>query len=141
MPGGHTIGQSRCTSFRQRLYNQTGKGEANLTIQSNYLGELKSACPISGGDNNLSPLDVVSPTQFNNHYFLNLKSGRGLLNSDVQLLYAGSNDQFIMGLVDAYAADQTLFFNQFADSMVKMGSIKPLTGSMGEIRTNCRRMN
>jgi peroxidase len=34
-----------------------------------------------------------------------------------------------------------LFFQHFAQSMVNMGNITPLTGSQGEIRKNCRRLN
>ena len=44
-------------------------------------------------------------------------------------------------LVKAYAHDEELFFGQFAKSMVKMGNISPLTGSNGEVRKNCRRIN
>ncbi|AQK43686.1 Peroxidase 72 [Zea mays] len=65
LSGGHTIGDSRCVSFRQRLYGQNNNGQV----------------------------------------------------------------------------DQGLFFDHFAKSMVKMGNISPLTGSAGEIRHNCRRVN
>ncbi|GLJ38696.1 hypothetical protein SUGI_0788760 [Cryptomeria japonica] len=37
-------------------------------------------------------------------------------------------------IVDYYAGDELLFMKQFAQSMVKMGNIKPRTGSHGEIR-------
>ncbi|RRT69472.1 hypothetical protein B296_00037337, partial [Ensete ventricosum] len=41
-------------------------------------------------------------------------------------------------LVEAYGKDGGLFFKDFANSMIKMGSISLLTGSAGEIRKNCR---
>ncbi|XP_057835244.1 peroxidase 2-like [Cryptomeria japonica] len=44
-------------------------------------------------------------------------------------------------LVTTYNTDQEAFFTDFAAAMVRMGNIKPLTGTQGEIRTNCRRIN
>jgi peroxidase len=43
--------------------------------------------------------------------------------------------------VKTYAERNDLFFEQFAKSMVKMGNITPLTGSRGEIRKRCRKIN
>eukprot|EP01018_Ginkgo_biloba_P036735 Gb_30320 [translate_table: standard] len=137
--GGHTIGQSRCTSFKQRLYNQAGNGQPDSTIAKPYLSQLRAKCPASGGDNNLSPLDFVSPTRFDNQYYKNLVVGMGLLNSD-QELYSSSGSQ-TMSVAEGYAANPHAFFYQFAESMVKMGNISPLTSSNGEIRKNCRRIN
>ena len=134
--GSHTIGQSRCTSFKQRLYNQSGNGLPDSTLDKPYYAQLKSKCPKSGGDNNLSPLDFVSPTKFDNYYFKHLISEHGLLNSDEELFAKGKGKT--MELVKTYAENEDLFFKQFAVSMVKMGNIKPLTGTKGEIRLNCR---
>eukprot|EP00253_Pinus_taeda_P017827 PITA_17827 len=136
LSGSHTIGQSRCTSFRQRLYNQSGNGQADSSLDKSYYSRLISGCPKSGGDNNLSPFDFVSPTKFDNYYFKNLLSGYGLLNSDEELFAKGQGKT--METVKAYAENEELFLQQFAESMVKMGNISPLTGTMGEIRTNCR---
>ena len=93
-------------------------------------------CPKSGGDNNLFPLDLVSPTKFDNYYFKNLLNGQGLLNTDEELFAKGQGK--MMETVKAYAENEELFLNQFAESMVKMGNISPLTDSKGEIRVNCR---
>jgi len=136
LSGGHTIGQSRCTSFRQRLYNQSGNWQADSSLDKSYYSRLISGCPKSGGDNNLSPLDFVSPTKFDNYYFKNLLSGYGLLNSDEELFAKGQGTT--METVKAYAENEELFLQQFAESMVKMGNISPLTGTMGEIRVSCR---
>ncbi|MED6149574.1 Peroxidase 72 [Stylosanthes scabra] len=138
LSGSHTIGNSRCTSFRQRLYNQTGNGIADFTLDQNYAAELRSRCPRSGGDQNLFFLDYVTPFKFDNSYFKNLLAYKGLLNSDEVLL---TKNQESAELVKNYAENNDLFFEQFAKSMIKMGNIYPLTGSRGEIRTNCRRIN
>ncbi|KAH7866703.1 hypothetical protein Vadar_023738 [Vaccinium darrowii] len=89
------------------------------------------------GDDNLSPLDVTSPTLFDNAYFKNLQSQKGLLHSDQELFNGGSTD----GQVNAYSTNSASFFRDFANAMVKMGNLSPLTGTNGQIRTNCRKAN
>ncbi|KAL1536601.1 Peroxidase 72 [Salvia divinorum] len=138
LSGSHTIGNARCTSFRQRLYNQTGKGKPDSSLDQSYSGQLRMRCPQSGGDQNLFFLDFVSPTRFDNSYFKNLLSFKSLLSSD-QVLVTKSQES--LELVKRYAESKELFFDQFAKSMVKMGNISPLTGRRGEIRTNCRKMS
>lgn len=136
--GSHTIGDSRCTSFRQRLYNQTGNGKADFTLDQQYAAVLRTSCPRSGGDQNLFVLDFVTPLKFDNFYYKNLLANKGLLSSDEILL---TKNQESADLVRKYAERNDLFFEQFAKSMVKMGNITPLTGSRGEIRKNCRKIN
>ncbi|XP_027347358.1 peroxidase 72-like [Abrus precatorius] len=138
LSGSHTIGDSRCTSFRQRLYNQSGNGEPDFTLDQNYAAELRPRCPKSGGDQNLFFLDYVTPTTFDNSYFKNLLAYKGLLNSDEVLF---TKNQESAELVKLYAERNDLFFEQFAKSMIKMGNISPLTGSRGEIRKTCRKIN
>ncbi|XP_068636381.1 peroxidase 72-like [Aristolochia californica] len=138
LSGSHTIGFSRCTSFRQRLYNQSGNGQPDVTLDASYAAQLRTNCPRSGGDQNLFPLDFVTPAKFDNYYFTNLIASKGLLNSDQVLL---TKSEQTMQLVKLYAENNDLFFKQFAESMVKMGNISPLTGKKGVIRKNCRVVN
>ncbi|XP_030538770.1 cationic peroxidase 1-like [Rhodamnia argentea] len=130
LSGSHTIGQARCVTFRARLYNEND-------ISSSFATSLKVSCPSSGGNNNLSSLDVTSPTSFDNAYFSNLVNQKGLLHSDQQLFSGGSTN----AQVTAYSKNVGWFRNDFAKAMVKMGGLSPLTGSSGQIRTNCRRIN
>ncbi|XP_057848745.2 peroxidase 15 [Cryptomeria japonica] len=136
LSGSHTIGQSRCTSFRQRLYNQSGNGQPDFTLEKSYSTKLRSVCPQSGGDNNLSPLDAVTPTKFDNYYFKLLLSNKGLLNSDEVLFTKGQVKT--METVKLYAEQEEVFLKQFVESMIKLGNMSPLTGNQGQIRTNCR---
>ncbi|KAI3934784.1 hypothetical protein MKW92_015462 [Papaver armeniacum] len=138
LSGNHTIGVARCVSFKQRLYNQNGNNQPDQTLEINYFNNLKSVCPRSGGDNIISPLDYSSPTKFDNAYFQLIVLGKGLLNSDQVLLTQNTRT---MELVQSYAEDANLFFDDFARSMVKMGNISPLTGYNGEVRKNCRVIN
>ncbi|KVH99327.1 heme peroxidase [Cynara cardunculus var. scolymus] len=137
--GAHTIGMARCTTFKQRLYNQNGNNQPDSTLERSYYHDLKSVCPKTGGDSNISPLDLASPATFDNTYFKLILSGKGLLTSD-QVLLAGNLGK-TMQLVKAFADDRALFFGHFGRSMVKMGNISPLTGYNGEVRKNCRKVN
>nr|POE58477.1 peroxidase 72 [Quercus suber] len=78
--GSHTIGNARCTNFRQRLYNQSGNGQPDYTLDQSYAAQLKIRCPKSGGDQNLFFLDYVSPTKFDNYHYKNILASKGLLN-------------------------------------------------------------
>ncbi|OVA08728.1 Plant peroxidase [Macleaya cordata] len=138
LSGSHTIGNARCTSFRQRLYNQSGNGQPDYSLDQSYAAQLRTRCPKSGGDQNLFVMDFVSPRKFDNNYFKNILASKGLLNSDQVLL---SKSEASMELVKKYAENNDIFFDQFAKSMVRMGNVSPLTGSKGEIRKNCRRIN
>ncbi|KAM2894869.1 hypothetical protein FF1_010061 [Malus domestica] len=106
LSGSHTIGLARCTNFRARLYNETN-------INASFATSLKSSCPTSGGDNNLYPLDVTSPTTFNNAYFRNLVSQKGLLHSDQQLFSGGSTD----AQVNAYVSNTATLRADFANAI------------------------
>ncbi|KAK9713898.1 hypothetical protein RND81_06G058000 [Saponaria officinalis] len=139
LSGGHTIGMSKCSSFKKRLYNQNGTRQPDVSLERAFLNELKTMCPSSGGDTNISPLDYATPRAFDNTYFKLILGGRGLLFSDQQLF--SGNLPNVRQLVKAYAQDETLFFDNFATSMVKMGSLSPLLGSNGEVRKNCRCVN
>ncbi|XP_059074199.1 cationic peroxidase 1-like isoform X2 [Cryptomeria japonica] len=85
LSGAHTIGQARCTVFRTHIYNETN-------INSTFASSVQANCPLSGGDNNLSPLDLQTPTTFDNDYYMNLMSQSGLLHSDQELFNGGSAD-------------------------------------------------
>uniref|UniRef100_A0A453HNR4 Plant heme peroxidase family profile domain-containing protein n=1 Tax=Aegilops tauschii subsp. strangulata TaxID=200361 RepID=A0A453HNR4_AEGTS len=131
-PGAHTIGQARCTFFRDHIYNDTN-------IDSGFARSRQSGCPrtAGSGDNNLAPLDLQTPTTFENDYYKNLVQKRGILHSDQELFNGGAAD----ALVRQYIGSQSTFFKDFVVGMVKMGDITPLTGSNGQIRKNCRRIN
>lgn len=102
---------------------------------------LQALC--QGGDGNqTAALDVGSADAFDNHYFQNLLSQKGLLSSD-QGLFSGTDDGVAAtkALVQAYSASSQRFFWDFGRSMVRMGNISPLTGSAGQVRNNCRAVN
>ncbi|KAH9314531.1 hypothetical protein KI387_023158, partial [Taxus chinensis] len=132
LSGAHTIGQARCTTFRARIYNDNN-------IDKAFANSLKASCPSTTGsaDSNLAPLDLVTPTGFDNNYYKDLTSKKGVFHSDQELFNGGSTDS----QVTTYSTSQNTFFTDFAAAMVRMGNITPLTGASGQIRKNCRKPN
>ncbi|XP_057757305.1 cationic peroxidase 1 isoform X2 [Arachis stenosperma] len=130
LSGAHTIGQAQCTAFRTRIYNESN-------IDPTYAKSLQANCPSVGGDTNLSPFDVTTPNKFDNAYYTNLRNKKGLLHSDQQLFNGVSTDS----QVTAYSNNPATFNTDFGNAMIKMGNLSPLTGTSGQIRTNCRKTN
>ncbi|KAK7390245.1 hypothetical protein VNO78_25544 [Psophocarpus tetragonolobus] len=129
LSGGHTIGNARCATFRDHIYNDSN-------ISPHFAKELKHICPRKGGDLNLAPLDRTA-AKFDSAYFGDLVHKKGVLHSDQELFNGGSTDS----LVKSYSHNTKAFHKDFAKSMIKMGNIKPLIGNRGEIRLNCRKVN
>ncbi|MCL7033329.1 hypothetical protein MKW94_013578 [Papaver nudicaule] len=129
LSGGHAIGLSQCSKFRDRIYNESD-------IDASFASNLKLTCPSSGSDTRFAPLDPTA-AKFDTLYFRNLVKKRGLLHSDQALFNGVSTD----ALVRKYSTNAGAFAADFGKSMVKMGRNKPLEGNSGEIRINCRRIN
>nr|BAJ89530.1 predicted protein [Hordeum vulgare subsp. vulgare] len=134
LSGAHTIGQAQCLNFRDRLYNETN-------IDSGLAASLKANCPrpTGSGDGNLANLDVSTPYSFDNAYYSNLKSQKGLLHSD-QVLFTGTGGGTDNN-VNNFASNPAAFSSAFALAMVKMGNLSPLTGSQGQVRISCSKVN
>ena len=127
--GAHTIGQAQCLNFRDHI--------TEPNINPTFAASLRANCPATGGDTNLAPLDVTTPNTFDNAYYTNLLNQRGLLHSDQELFNNGPLD----ALVRLYSANGAAFSSDFAASMVRLGNVAPLTGSAGEVRLDCRKVN
>lgn len=103
------------------------------------MATLQQACPQTGTGFNVVNLDLTTPNTFDNNYFTNLQTNEGLLLSDQELF--STSGAATIPIVNNFSSNQTVFFQNFAQSMINMGNISPLTGSSGEIRSNCRRPN
>lgn len=132
LSGAHTIGQANCLTFRNRIYNESN-------INRSFALTRRKNCPATSGsgDNKKAPLDIGSPTRFDHSYYNQLLDKKGLLTSDQVLFNGGGTDS----LVKTYSRSLNTFYRDFVRAMIKMGDIKPLTGSNGQIRRNCRRPN
>ncbi|XP_011042887.1 PREDICTED: peroxidase 12-like [Populus euphratica] len=127
LSGGHTIGISHCSSFTDRLYPTQ-----DPTMDKTFANNLKGICPASDS-NSTTVLDIRSPNNFDNKYYVDLMNRQGLFTSD-QDLYTNKKTRVI---VTSFAANQSLFFEKFVVAMIKMSQLSVLTGKQGEIRSSC----
>ncbi|KAJ8564505.1 hypothetical protein K7X08_000965 [Anisodus acutangulus] len=111
LSGGHTIGNAHCLTFTNRIYNFTGNGDTDPTMDPNYIARLKSKCTSPKG---------------------------GLFQSDAALLDDKETKAYVK--LQAMSHGST-FFKDFAESMEKMGKVGVLTGKAGEIRKRCAFVN
>ncbi|GMP76285.1 hypothetical protein CsSME_00033031 [Camellia sinensis var. sinensis] len=136
LSGAHTMGKARCSTFSSRLNGNSNSNSPDINVD--FLQSLQQLCAEPNSNTTLAHLDLVTPSTFDNQYYVNLISGEGLLVSDQALV---TGDDQTRGIVQSYADDPTTFFEEFTKSMLKMGSLGPLTGENGQIRKNCRIIN
>ncbi|KAK6126849.1 hypothetical protein DH2020_039410 [Rehmannia glutinosa] len=80
LSGAHTFGRSQCRLFSNRLYNFSGTGVPDPTLNTTYLANLRQICPQNGAGFNVADLDPTTPDVFDANYFSNLQSNRGSFN-------------------------------------------------------------
>ncbi|XP_009798476.1 peroxidase 17 [Nicotiana tabacum] len=134
LSGSHSIGKGRCFSIVFRLYNQSGSGRPDPTIEPRFREKLDKLCPL-GGDGNVTGNLDATPEVFDNQYFKDLVNGRGFLNSDQTLF----TNPFTREYVREFSVSQEKFFKAFVEGMIKMGDLQ--SGRPGEIRRDCRVVN
>ncbi|XP_057510424.1 peroxidase 7 [Actinidia eriantha] len=134
LSGMHTIGRSSCGALQYRLYNFQGTGKPDPSIDLKYLNFLRRKCRWASEN---VDLDAKTPNTFDVQYYKNLERKMGLLSTD-QMLY---NDSRTFPLVTAFASQPSVFLDQVAVSMVKLGNILDFPGQDGEIRANCNSVN
>ncbi|GKV25480.1 hypothetical protein SLEP1_g34917 [Rubroshorea leprosula] len=138
LSGAHTIGRSHCTSFSNRLYNFSGTSKQDPSLDASYAATLKQQCPAGSTDPNLVvPMKPSNPNVIDAGYYVDVLANRGLFTSDQTLL----TDTATANQVNQNAMSPQAWKAKFAAAMVKMGQIGVLTGSAGEIRSNCRVIN
>ncbi|OEL19448.1 Peroxidase 15 [Dichanthelium oligosanthes] len=146
LSGAHTFGRVQCQNVAafpaDRLYNFSGTNMPDPTMDSAYREFLSQRCPRNGDGRVLNDLDPTTPDTFDKNYYSNIEVNRGFLTSDQELKSSPEAQGTTAPIVDQFATNQDAFFASFAQSMINMGNIKPLTDpSQGEIRINCRRLN
>ncbi|KAI4389409.1 hypothetical protein MLD38_001638 [Melastoma candidum] len=137
LSGGHTIGTSHCSSFSNRLYNFTGKNDADPSMDPKYVKELKKRCKIND-QTTLVEMDPGSDRKFDVDYFTLVTKRRGLFTSDQALLKNTVTSAYLTAQSNNGGST---FGHDFGVSMVKMGRIGVITGSAGQIRKFCYKNN
>ncbi|KAK9052032.1 hypothetical protein SSX86_028660 [Deinandra increscens subsp. villosa] len=139
LSGAHTIGISHCPSFSNRLYNFTGVGDRDPTLDSEYADNLRSRkCRTQNDNTTKVEMDPGSRKTFDLSYYSLLLKRRGLFESDSALTRNSNTLTYINQLLQGSVQN---FFTEFATSMEKMGQIGVKTGSSGEIRRSCAVVN
>ncbi|XP_072982583.1 peroxidase 16-like isoform X1 [Typha latifolia] len=137
LSGAHTIGVSHCDKFVRRIYHFKQPLQFNPPMNQSLLRQMRQVCPLNYSPSTVAMLDSVTPFKFDNAYYLNLQQGMGLLASD-QILFA---DRRSRDTVDSFATNQTAFEEAFVAAITKLGRVGVKTGSDGEIRRVCTRVN
>lgn len=143
LSGAHTIGTSHCSSFTDRLYKYYNDGSygTDPAIPAAYAAHLKKKCPpatAAHNDTTMVQLDDVTPFVMDNQYYKNLLAGTVAFDSDMALM----EDPETAALVELYAREPSEYWTErFAAAMVKISKMDVLTGSEGEIRLNCSKVN
>ncbi|KAK4388370.1 Peroxidase 40 [Sesamum angolense] len=138
LSGAHTMGKARCSSFSARINSSSSSISNSPDVNTAYLQSLQQLCSQSDANTTLADLDHITPTTFDNQYYVNLVSGEGLLGSDQALL---TGNEETRGIIECYAGDMGAFFEDFKMAMLKMGRLQQANGGDGEIRRNCRAVN
>lgn len=137
--GAHTIGVSHCTSFTNRLYNFTGRGDQDPDLYSQYAANLKAKkCKSLSDNTTIVEMDPGSHRSFDLSYYTLLLKRRGLFQSDSALTKSSTTYNYIKQLLQGSSQN---FHAEFAKSMEKMGRVKVKTGSSGQIRKHCAVVN
>lgn len=109
--GVQTIGYIKCLFVLRRIYNESN-------INPTYARALQAKCPLEGCDDNIVPLDIITPNHFDNAYYKNLLKKKGLLHTDQELYNGGSTDS----IVEFYATNPLQFIRYFVKAVIKMGN-------------------
>ncbi|RDX84555.1 Peroxidase 3 [Mucuna pruriens] len=138
LSGAHTIGVAHCSTIATRLYNFTGKGDTDPTLDSEYATNLKTLkCKNINDKTTLIEMDPGSRNTFDLGYYKQVVKRRGLFQSDAALL----TSPITRAIISRQLQSTQGFFLEFAKSMEKMGRINVKIGTEGEIRKHCALVN
>ncbi|XP_023748180.1 peroxidase N1 [Lactuca sativa] len=141
LSGAHTLGTAACALFSYRLYNFNNTNGPDPSIDTTFLPTLRNLCPNGGDGSTRVALDNGSENRFDTSYFGNLRSGRGVLESDQVLWGNPTTRTFAQRFLGVRGLVGLTFNVEFARSMVRMGNIEVKTGTQGEIRRVCSAFN
>ncbi|MED6162721.1 Peroxidase 46 [Stylosanthes scabra] len=139
LSGAHTMGVAHCNAFRDR-FQVDAEGRLTLidkTLDSSYAAELMKQCSTSEMASTTVNNDPETPMVFDNQYYLNLLAHKGLFQSDSALL----NENSTRTMVEDFANDQELFFENWGQAFLKLTSVGVKLENEGEIRRSCASTN
>ncbi|KAK7314945.1 hypothetical protein VNO77_33477 [Canavalia gladiata] len=135
LSGGHTLGFSHCSSFQARLHDFSFLHDIDPSLNAQFAFDLRKICPKANTNFSAGHFLDSTASVFDNDYYRQLLAGKGLFSSDQSLV----GDHRTRWIVEAFAKDQTLFFEEFVSSMLKLGNVG--VSQNGEVRLNCKFVN
>ncbi|KAL9247313.1 hypothetical protein vseg_020757 [Gypsophila vaccaria] len=135
--GCHTVGIIHCNFFLDRLYNYQYTGLPDPSMNTTTLSTLRKTCP-SGGSTNFAYADQTqfSGLKFDRGFYEAIKQGKGLTVVDQRM----ASDPITKNIVTNFATTGN-FNSLFGGAINKLARYKILTGTNGQIRKNCNRVN
>ncbi|XVF13899.1 hypothetical protein REPUB_Repub09cG0009400 [Reevesia pubescens] len=137
LSGAHTVGFSHCSPFANRLYSFSPSSSVDPDMDPVYAQQLKEACPQNVDPSIAIDMDPVTPRAFDNQYFKNLVSKKGLFTSDEVLFTNPASKPTVV----RFSKKQNIFKEAFIIAMRKLGRVGVKTGKAGEIRVDCTSFN
>ncbi|MQL96913.1 hypothetical protein Taro_029595 [Colocasia esculenta] len=138
--GAHTVGVAHCNFFRDRLFNFNSTGAPDPTMDPQLRQRLAKVCgpktKTLSKDHTVF-LDQNTSFVFDNQFYNQILLNQGILQIDQELALDGASAATVSG----FAANGDGFLQNFAEAIVKMGSIDVLVGNAGQIRLKCNQFN
>jgi len=137
LSGAHTLGFSHCSKFANRIYSFSSRRSVDPSLNASYATQLQQMCPKNVDPSIAINMDPVTPNKFDNIYYQNLQSGKGLFTSD-EVLFTDTRSR---STVNTYAGNSQVFNTAFVNAMRNLGRVGVKTGTQGEIRKDCSLIN
>lgn len=136
--GAHSVGITHCSFFHERLWNFEGTCSADPSMDPNLVMRLKAICPQQGvGLGSPVNLDQATPNIMDNTFYNQLIARKGILQLDQRV----ATDRTTTARVNVLASPRSTFTAAFAASLIRLGNVRVIEGSGGEIRKICSRIN
>ncbi|PHU05504.1 Peroxidase 21 [Capsicum chinense] len=110
--GAHSVGRVHCVNIIHRLYPTV-----DSTLDPDYATYLKTRCPSPQPSPNVTEFarnDRETPMVWDNLYYKNILSNKGLLSVDQQLV----SDPITYPFVEKFAASNSYFHAQFGKALI-----------------------
>jgi peroxidase len=143
LSGAHSIGGAHCFMFSNRIYGFSEEADVDPSLEPEFAARLRQMCPPRKPDDDPQQVpkvkfDSQTGEKLDSAYYSELLARRGLLTSDNALI----EDPQTRAMVEAFAGDDAMWQQKFAEAMQRVGMLDVLIGEdKGQVRTRCRLVN
>lgn len=143
LSGAHSIGGAHCFMFSNRIYGFSEEADVDPSLDPEFAARLRQVCPPRNPDDDPQQapkvkFDSQTGEKLDSAYYSELLARRGLLTSDNALI----EDPQTRAMVEAFAGDDAMWQQKFAEAMQRVGMLDVLIGEgKGQVRKQCRLVN